>query len=108
MRDNKEELFEAEYSTSTRRARKSGEGPSRDGSEGVSTRAQLKPTEVFPHQAKEQMKRNIKSQDVGYEGVPAYKAIRKSIERDRRKRLKVESVYESYCRLGVLLSSVLY
>lgn len=106
MRDNKKELFEAEYSTSTRRSRKSGEGPYRDGSEGIPTRADLKPTEVFPHQAREQMKRNIRSQDVGHAGVPAYKAIRKSIERNRRKRLRVESVYDSYCRLGVIISEI--
>jgi len=47
----KNKLREAYYSTKERRTRKSGEGPSRDGSEGVPTRAQLKPTEVFPHQA---------------------------------------------------------
>ena len=81
----KNKLREAYYSTRERRTRKSGEGPSRDGSEGVPTRAQLKPTEVFPHQAREQMRRNLRSQDVGHEGVPAYKAIRKSIERKLRK-----------------------
>ena len=85
MTDIRYKLREAYYSNKERRTRKSGEGPSRDGSEGVSTRAQLKPTEVFPHQAKEQMRRNIGSQNVGYEGVPAFKAIRKSIERKLRK-----------------------
>jgi len=85
MTDIRYKLREAYYSNKQRRTRKSGEGPSRDGSEGVPTRAQLKPTEVFPHQAREQMRRNIKSQDVGHEGVPAYKAIRKSIERKLRR-----------------------
>jgi len=85
MTDIRYKLREAYYSNKQRRTRKSGEGPSRDGSEGVPTRAQLKPTEVFPHQAREQMRRNIKSQDVGHEGVLAYKAIRKSIERKLRR-----------------------
>ena len=106
MKGNKKELFEAAYSTSTRRTRKSGEGPSRDSKPGVSTDPDLKPTEVYPHQAKAQIQRNLASQNVGFAGVPASKAIRKSIERNRRKRLRVESVYDSYCRLGVIISEI--
>ncbi len=105
MRD-KEELFEAEYSTSRRRTRKSGEGASRDSKPGVSTDPDLKPVEVMPHQARAQIKRNLASQNVGYEGVPAKKAIRKSIERHRRKKRVVESIYNAYCDLGSLINEM--
>lgn len=105
MRD-KEELFEAEYSTSRRRTRKSGEGASRDSKPGVSTDPDLKPVEVMPHQARAQIKRNLASQNVGYEGVPAKKAIRKSIERHKRKKRVVESIYNAYCDLGSLISEM--